>query len=173
MWLLSSWTNFRVTASSMICFTWKAEAAGRETQMRPRVWSPQRAVSPLLGFSGRPQCFDNCFPFTPCSPRLLLSLRPVAYKSSTLHILLKYFFGCLLCTFQMSREMSSPSLTPLSETALPLTPSIPRYSSFRVLTLFLSCLFAYHLPPLGYKCSEGRASSASEPANCGLPDVRG
>lgn len=27
MWLLSSWTNFRVTASSMICFTWKAGAA--------------------------------------------------------------------------------------------------------------------------------------------------
>lgn len=43
-----------------------------------RVWSPQRAVSLLLGFSGRPQCFDNCFPFIPSSPRLLLSLRPVA-----------------------------------------------------------------------------------------------
>ena len=33
MWLLSSWTNLRVTASSTIRFTWKAEAPEGETPL--------------------------------------------------------------------------------------------------------------------------------------------
>ena len=70
MWLLSSWTNLRVTASSMICFTWKAEALEGETPLylgsehRRRLRCPRpRAV--LSGCSGR---FRNCVPssHSPC-----------------------------------------------------------------------------------------------------------
>ena len=57
MWLLSSWTNLRVTASSMICFTWKAEAPEGETLLylgsrHPRRlhWPcPQNSILRLLG----------------------------------------------------------------------------------------------------------------------------
>lgn len=54
MWLLSSWTNLRVTASSMICFTWKAEALEGETPLylgsEHRSWL--RCPRPLSGALG-------------------------------------------------------------------------------------------------------------------------
>lgn len=44
MWLLSSWTNFRVTASSMICFTWK----GRQLEGAPQCNSGDILITTFL-----------------------------------------------------------------------------------------------------------------------------
>lgn len=60
MWLLSSWTNFRVTASSMICFTCRAH---RGVEERPTGWGvlhppgsqfSHQSVCRLLGCLGKP-----------------------------------------------------------------------------------------------------------------------
>lgn len=66
-------------------------------------------------------------------------------------------------SFQVSHEMSSPSWTPLSETALPPPPktlSTSRYSSLRILNTIPVLGISYCLPALGYKFPGGRASSA-------------
>ena len=53
MWLLSSWTNLRVTASSMICFTWKAEAPEGETPLYLGAGTPGGCAVPATPGKGR------------------------------------------------------------------------------------------------------------------------
>lgn len=58
MWLLSSWTNFRVTASSMICFTCRMHRGGRERSdgvLHPRAYAvPPELSKSCLGCLGNP-----------------------------------------------------------------------------------------------------------------------
>jgi len=147
MWLLSSWTNLRVTASSMICFTWKAEAAGGGRGDPNATWgaaTPEGCVAP-----SEPSQAGWGVWLTAFLPHLLtvssVSLRPAAPELHTSHFTELFFWVLSMggVSFQVSHEMSSPSWTPLSETALPhcKTPSTPCYSSFWVLTLSLSYVF--------------------------------